>query len=130
MQDRLAAESEPSRLVRPYALVRGRTRSSSAALALEALVTTTEDGSRAATDQTREQRRILELCLTRPQSIAEISALLDLPLGVTRVLVGDLLAAGHAELHTTAALANPAAPDGPLTDLALLKRVLEHVQRL
>ena len=37
--------------------------------------------------------RIIQLCVNSP-SVAEISARLDLPLGVTRVLVGDLVTVG------------------------------------
>lgn len=75
-----------------------------------------------------EHRRILELCGEDPQSVAEVAAKLDVPLGVARVLVGDLLTAAQVEIHT--GMVTPAAPDGPLTDLAVLKRVLANVQRL
>ena len=40
------------------------------------------------------------MCLNNP-SVAEISARLDLPVGVARVLVGDLVAAGYLRVHRT-----------------------------
>ncbi|HUO36837.1 MAG TPA: DUF742 domain-containing protein, partial [Mycobacterium sp.] len=44
--------------------------------------------------------KIVELCATRP-SVAEVAARLSLPLGVARVLVGDLVAEGYLRvLHT------------------------------
>ena len=45
-----------------------------------------------------EQRAIVALCV-EPLSVAEISARLRLHLGVTRILVGDLRAAGHLDVH-------------------------------
>lgn len=38
-----------------------------------------------------EQARVLELCAHRPQTLAELSACLDLPRGVMKVLLGSLL---------------------------------------
>jgi len=45
-----------------------------------------------------EKRAIVTLCV-EPLSVAEISARLHLHLGVTRILVGDLRADGHLEVH-------------------------------
>ena len=44
--------------------------------------------------------RIIELCATS-QSVAEISAKLHVPLGVARVLIGDLISAGHLKTRKT-----------------------------
>ncbi|WP_156671436.1 DUF742 domain-containing protein, partial [Mycobacterium sp. E1214] len=44
--------------------------------------------------------RIVRLCVDSP-SVAEISARLDLPLGVARVLVGDLVLSGYLRVHRT-----------------------------
>jgi hypothetical protein len=46
-----------------------------------------------------ELKAIVALCV-QPMSVAEISARLRLHLGVTRILVGDLRAAGHLDVHT------------------------------
>jgi hypothetical protein len=43
---------------------------------------------------------IVELCARRP-SVAEISARLNLPLGVARVLVGDLVLSGYLRVRAT-----------------------------
>jgi len=43
---------------------------------------------------------LVRLCRGRP-SIAEISSYADLPIGVTRVLVGDLVESGHLRVHAT-----------------------------
>jgi len=44
--------------------------------------------------------RIIELCATS-QSVAEVSAKLHIPLGVARVLLGDLITAGHLKTRAT-----------------------------
>ena len=56
-----------------------------------------------------------------PQSIAEIAAVVGLPLGVVRVLVSDLARAGRVVIH-------PAAYEIP--KVALLERVLDGLNRL
>ena len=43
--------------------------------------------------------RILEICDTR--SLAEVSAHLSMPIGVARVLVGDLVQQGHVRVQAT-----------------------------
>jgi Protein of unknown function (DUF742) len=45
-----------------------------------------------------EKRAIVSVC-AEPLSVAEISARLRLHLGVTRILVGDLRAAGQLDVH-------------------------------
>ncbi|GJF08547.1 hypothetical protein NGTWS0302_30210 [Mycolicibacterium cyprinidarum] len=76
-------------LVRPYTLTAGRT-DSGVRLALEAPVgaVTPSQPPRWPGNDVRGQ--ILTLCAQRP-SVAEIAAHLCLPLGVARVLVGDLV---------------------------------------
>ena len=44
--------------------------------------------------------QILTLCAAHP-SVAEIAAKLTLPLGVARVLIGDLVTQGYLQVHTT-----------------------------
>ena len=113
--------SEPS-LVRPYALVRGRTRHGSAApLPVEAIVVT-----EAVADVALQLERgaIVRLC-QRPHSVAEISAILALPVGVVRVLCADLAADGH--VHVNLPL-DPSAGDG--VDRVLLERVLAGLEAL
>jgi uncharacterized protein DUF742 len=76
-------------LVRPYAMTRGRTRTSRIELDVVTLVLAVPyDPNVPITEP--EYWSILTMC-QRPTSIAELSAKLDLPLGVIKVLVGDLI---------------------------------------
>jgi len=108
--------------VRPYVLTRGRTSSSIGSMELHApivaLVTTGQLPKRA----TPEDRRIVELTQT-PVSLAEVAARMSTPVGVVRVLVGDLADAGYVQVRS--------APDqGEHRDVALLERLLEGIRAL
>ena len=92
------AQDEPS-LVRPYTLTAGRTNSR-VKLPLEAPVETLESPKSARWPGNDVRAQILRLCLDSP-SVAEIAAHLSLPLGVARVLVGDLVMQGYLRVHTT-----------------------------
>jgi hypothetical protein len=85
--------------VRPYTRTGGRTRSDHN-LALEALVSTSDDGRRYRGVRSVEHRRICDLCLDT-RSVAEIAAHLRLPLGVVKVLVGDMSDIGLVLIHQT-----------------------------
>jgi hypothetical protein len=84
---------------RPYTLTGGRTRAR-IELPIEAAVEAVVASG--ATDWAPGDVRalMLRLCDTR-QSIAEISSYAGLPIGVTRVLVGDLVESGHLRVHAT-----------------------------
>jgi hypothetical protein len=117
-----AATDGPAR-VRPYALVGGRTRvAGSVALPVEAIVVSTPEGL--AGRLGLEQGRIVALC-AKQCSVAELGAHLDLPLGVVRVLVGDLLRAGAVDLHLPLGDGSSAP-----ADRALLERVLAGLEAL
>ncbi|GEC09549.1 hypothetical protein SSP24_72040 [Streptomyces spinoverrucosus] len=106
---------------RPYALTRGRTRAS-LDLAVEALVRAAPGPHHAQGPALLpEHRRIRDLC-TQPRSVAEISALAPLPLGVARVLVADLAQSGLVTVHQAGAA-------GP-SDAHLLERVLRGLRDL
>jgi hypothetical protein len=105
--------------VRPYAMTGGRTQPARADLELEALVSTTSIGERTPRLSV-EQHAIASLCRDI-LSVAEISARLDLPLGVTRVLVCDMEDGGFVSVHRPAQ-----GVDRP--DLALLERVLNRLR--
>ncbi|GAA2989940.1 DUF742 domain-containing protein [Streptosporangium longisporum] len=111
---------EESSLVRLYAVTGGRTVPS-ATLAMEALVSTSA-GVRLGLSYAREYRLIGDLC-RRIRSVAEISALLGVPLGVTRVLVSDMEAEGLVRVHRPRLDAAGPGPD-------LLERVLNGLDRL
>jgi hypothetical protein len=117
-EDQPAAER---RRVRPYAMTGGRTRPAHTDLEIEALVSTTSLGERAQ-NLSVEQRAIAALCRDI-LSIAEISARLDLPLGVTRVLVGDMADEDMVLIHRPA-------QTGDRPDLALLSRVLDSLRSI
>jgi hypothetical protein len=116
-------EDGPGRLVRPYAMTGGRTRSVGAEIPLEALVIVTDEGRHRAQGLAWEQRAIAELCAS-PMSVAEVSAHLKVPLGVARVLVGDMAAEGLVEM--SGASGSEQAPN----DLNLLERVLNGLRAL
>jgi len=107
-------------LLRPYAITRGRTRYDDDDLEIEALVVTTWLGESTHT-QLLEHRSISLLC-RQPQSIAEVSAQLKLPLGVVRVLVSDMADQHLVVVH------RPGHTDRP--DIVLLERVLHGLRRI
>ena len=69
-----------------------------------------------------ERSRILELCRV-PTAVAELAAAVGLPLGVVRVVLDDLL-------HENLIEVTSAAPRGRVTDMRLLRKVLEGLQSL
>jgi hypothetical protein len=80
-------------VVRPYAMTGGRTRPSSGEFDLIALIVAIQPAAVVGGELGPEQAAIIELC-QRPTSVAEISAHLDLPVGIVRVFLGDLLDSG------------------------------------
>ncbi|WP_405684293.1 DUF742 domain-containing protein [Streptomyces sp. NBC_00057] len=118
-----AAAAAHNPLVRPYAMTGGRTRPRYQ-LAIEALVSTTADPSRLQ-GQLPEHQRICRLCI-EIKSVAEISAMLSIPLGVARILVADLAEAGLVAIH------QPGGDEsaGGQPDVTLLERVLSGLRKL
>jgi hypothetical protein len=92
----VTTRDEDPRVVPVYAITGGRTRSTGEDLALETLVSTTDDGLAWLPRLRFEQARIVELC-QQPVSVVEVAAALGVPVGVARVLVSDL----HAERMLT-----------------------------
>nr|WP_030370016.1 DUF742 domain-containing protein [Streptosporangium nondiastaticum] len=93
-------------------------------LAIEALVHTTAQPAQLH-GQLPEHQRICHLC-TEIKSVAEISALLTIPLGVARILVADLAEAGLVAIH------QPGGDEsaGGQPDVTLLERVLSGLRNL
>ncbi|WP_157531917.1 MULTISPECIES: DUF742 domain-containing protein [unclassified Kitasatospora] len=110
-------------LIRPFAMTGGRTRPRYE-LALEALVSANVSPDRLAS-MLPEHQRICTLC-TEVKSVAEVSALLNLPLGVARILVADLAEAGLVAIHQPAA----GGESGNQPDVTLLERVLSGLRKL
>src|SRR3712207_2198859 len=120
---------EPSgALVRPYAVTRGRTRPK-LQIALEALVETTVRGRSPGSPksgQGREHQYIAGLCDGRLQSLAEIAARMQLPLGVARVLIADMAADGLVAVYEPTSLED----ENDAVGTELLERVLSGLRRL
>jgi hypothetical protein len=116
-------DDTPALRVRSYVLTGGRTRSD-VDLPIETLVKVTPQGVSAAPRLALERKKIVSLC-DAPISIAEVSAHLSVPLGVARVLVGDMCEEGFLTnfkpQHATT---------GERPDLKLLERVLDGLQAL
>lgn len=122
------ANRKPAR-VRPYSLTGGRTRFGHVLLvetfvaAIEAPEERRELTAGRWTDRVMpEMQAIVEIC-RRMRSVAEISALLRMPLGVVRVLLSDLADQGRIRVYGTGH-----GTDRP--DRALLERVLSGLRRL
>ena len=86
-----------ARIVRPYALTAGRTRPA-VDLPLEATLRLDTSATRRAWGED-VQGRIVSVCDSR--SVAEVSALIKSPLGVVRVLLGDLVQQGYVHVQAT-----------------------------
>ena len=127
----VAEVDEPTgALVRPYAVTRGRTRPR-LDIAIEALVETTVRGrgtdNRSSAGHLRETQFIVMLCDGKLQSLAEIAARTQLPLGVARVIIADMAAEGLVAVY------EPTSFDGDGIDSVgteLLERVLSGLRRL
>ena len=121
-------EEPTGALVRPYAVTRGRTRPR-LDIALEALVETTvrgrsTNGSKGG--QGREHQYIAALCDGRLQSLAEIAARMQLPLGVARVLIADMAADGLVAVYEPTSMDDT----NDAVGTELLERVLSGLRRL
>ncbi|MGH8964912.1 MAG: DUF742 domain-containing protein [Actinomycetes bacterium] len=108
--------------VRPYAWTRGRTKSG-LDLAIEALISTSQRGRDQMGLLQVEHRAVAELC-EQTRSVAEVAALLSIPLGVARVLLGDMVGLNLVTVHQTTS------SSGEAPDLALMERVLSGLRRL
>ncbi len=84
--------------VRPYALTGGRTRFGQVLL-VETLISAVYQPHGQVVPALPELEQICDLCQGQMRSIAEVSALLRLPLGVVRVWVSDLVDAGRIRVH-------------------------------
>jgi hypothetical protein len=82
--------------LRPFVLTAGRVTGPDPNIGMETQVTVHPGAAPARLPP--EQRAIVALC-AEPLSVAEISARLRMHLGVTRILVGDLRAAGLLDVH-------------------------------
>lgn len=122
-QPQARPSSAAGRVVPVFAVTGGRTRSTGADLAIESLVTLTEQASHGG-DLQMEYRIIVQLAV-RPMSLVEIGAALRVPVGVARVLVSDLAEAGYLEVHAPPAVTDGSG-GGPAPEI--LERLLEGLR--
>jgi Protein of unknown function (DUF742) len=120
--DHANSPADDDRVVPVYAFTQGRTRSTGRDLPLEAVVTAAKAGGRHGARLQTESLAIVSMC-SRPLSLAEIGAALRVPVGVARVLVGDLVNAGYLVAH----LPQHATHDGGPTQ-AILGRLLDGLR--
>jgi DNA-directed RNA polymerase specialized sigma24 family protein len=113
---------ELSSIVRPYAWTGGRTRAAHK-LEMETLVSTSVRADEAIDTLRSEHQSVARLC-RRSMSVAEVGALLSLPLGVVRVLLDDMAGLGLVDVHRTRT-----GPD-ERPDLELLARVRRGLANL
>jgi hypothetical protein len=121
-------DEEAGPMVRLYALTRGRTRPASEAFDLIAMVVAdTPYGPESPYGEdlglSPESASIIDLCRYQAQSVAEIAAEMDLPVGVVRVLLGDLLDAGLIRVSRPV-------PPAMLPDERILREVINGLRAL
>jgi len=115
-------DREAGPVVRPYAVTKGRTLpSGGASFGLIDVVIATDERPSAHLRPGPEHRRIMQLC-RRPTPIVDLTSEIDLPLGVVRVLLGDLTSEGMLRVLST--------QQQPVTDQRLLRMVLDGLESL
>jgi hypothetical protein len=118
--DELWLDREAGPVVRPYAVTRGRTRPPGKAAGLIEVVVSAGRHSAQARGLGPEHRLLLGLC-GAPIALADLASEADLPLGVVRVLVGDL---------QERSLVTVAASSGAGQDEKVLRSVLDGLRAL
>lgn len=107
------------RLIRPYAITGGRT-GADVEIDLEAQIQASTRASEHLGAYRWEAAKLIELVQT-PMALIELAARLELPVGVARVLVADLINDGAVVVHRPVAAQNFG---------SLLEKVLDGVRNL
>ena len=110
---------DTGRLIRPYAITGGRT-GGDVEIGLESQIQASTRASHHLGAYRWEAAQLIELVQT-PMALIELAARLELPLGVARVLVADLISDGAVVLHQPVTTQNFG---------SLLERVLDGVRNL
>ena len=118
---------DEGRLIRPYAITGGRTGAESPTIALEALVKSTPLGAQIKHQFRWEAARVIDLA-RNDTALVELSARLDVPIGVTRVLVADLAERGAVAIIEPRGESNGHEPGNEYA--SLLKKVLDGIKSL
>ncbi|MFD7388526.1 DUF742 domain-containing protein [Streptomyces sp. NPDC059852] len=120
-------DNEAGPLVRPYAMTGGRTRPGPTGVTFDLIALVTLSTAAPGTDDDStlgpEHRALIELCRPETQSVAELAAGADLPVGVVRVLLGDLLERGRVTVSRPV-------PPAHLPDERILREVIEGLRAL
>ncbi|MFG2574061.1 DUF742 domain-containing protein [Streptomyces sp. NPDC048481] len=119
-------DNDAGPLVRPYAMTGGRTRSGPSGVRFDLIALVTLDPGAPGTDGMAlgpEHRALVGLCRAETQSVAELAAGADLPLGVVRVLLGDLLELGCLTVSRPV-------PPAQLPDERILREVIDGLRAL
>ncbi|MEZ0165588.1 DUF742 domain-containing protein [Kineococcus sp. LSe6-4] len=109
--------------VRAYLLTGGRTGGGAAGIAMETTAVLTPQGEQAVAARSLafESGQVLQVC-AQARSVAEVAALVGIPLGVAQVLVGDLV--GRELLITTSTAKSLA------FDVSFIERLINGVAAL
>ncbi|MEU6279327.1 DUF742 domain-containing protein [Streptomyces sp. NPDC047028] len=120
-------DGEAGPLVRPYAMTGGRTRPGPTGVRFDLIALVTLDPGAPAIGPDSpfgpEHRTLIGLCCTETQSVAELAADADLPVGVVRVLLGDLLELGCVTVSRPV-------PPAHLPDERILREVIAGLRAL
>lgn len=110
-------------VVRPYAMTRGRTGPAAGTSLgmIDVVVAVAGVQPPAGVRMSPEHRQILALCW-EPVTVVDLASDIDLPVGVVRVLLGDLSQHGMIRILAT--------PRGPVTNERLLRDVLDGLHAL
>lgn len=114
-------DEEAGPVVRPYALIRGRTKPSGEGLDLVAMVTSTRQAPGDPWTLDPEHRSVLRLCRV-PMSVADLASEIDLPVGVVRILLADLRDRGLVTIRPV--------PPARARDPHILREVADGLRRL
>ncbi|MDX3640140.1 DUF742 domain-containing protein [Streptomyces sp. MB09-02B] len=119
-------DNEAGPLVRPYAVTGGRTRPGPGGPCFDLIALVSLDTGAPTVDDALlgpEHLVLLALCRTETQSVAELAAGADLPVGVVRVLLGDLMESGRVTVSRPV-------PPAQLPDERVLREVIEGLRAL
>jgi Protein of unknown function (DUF742) len=120
-------DAEAGPLVRPYAMTGGRTRPGPGSVRFDLIaLIDLEEGALGHGDEPAlgpEHQALITLCREETQSVAELAAEEDLPVGVVRVLLGDLLELGYIRVRRPV-------PPAQLPDEKILREVIDGLRAL
>lgn len=119
-------DNEAGPLVRPYAMTGGRTQPGPTGVRFDLIALVTLETDAPGDDDALlgpEHRNLIDLCRAETQSVAELAADTDLPVGVVRVLLGDLLERGRVTVSRPV-------PPAQLPDERILHEVIAGLRAL